>query len=108
MTSAIWVWNDMYKNIIEQVRAGTWKNGSYWYGMADGVVDIAPYGPMVPQNVRDLTDKAKADHQVRQARRLLRSRKGSEGRRARARRFGSHRQGTAEHGLVRRRRRRHH
>ena len=61
MTSAIWVWNDMYKNIIEQVRAGTWKNGSYWYGMADGVVDIAPYGPMVPQNVRDLTDKAKAD-----------------------------------------------
>ncbi len=61
MTSAVWVWSDMYKKVVEQVRAGTWKNGSYWYGMADGVVDIAPYGPMVPQNVRDLTDKAKAD-----------------------------------------------
>lgn len=29
--------------------------------METGVVDIAPYGPMIPQNVRELTDRAKAD-----------------------------------------------
>ena len=61
MTSAIWSWNPVYENVVEKVRAGTWKNGSFWYGMETGVVDIAPYGPMVPQNVRDLTDAAKAD-----------------------------------------------
>ena len=61
MTSAIWSWNPAYENVVEQVRAGTWKNGSFWYGMETGVVDIAPYGPMVPQNVRDLTEAAKAD-----------------------------------------------
>lgn len=61
MTSAIWSWNPVYENVVEQVRAGTWKNGSFWYGMETGVVDIAPYGPMVPQNVRDLTKAAKAD-----------------------------------------------
>lgn len=61
MTSAIWSWNPVYENVVEKVRAGTWKNGSFWYGMETGVVDIAPYGPMVPQNVRNLTDTAKAD-----------------------------------------------
>lgn len=61
MTSAIWSWNSIYQNVVEQVRAGTWENGSFWYGMETGVVDIAPYGPMVPQGVRELTDKAKAD-----------------------------------------------
>lgn len=61
MTSAIWSWGPFYKEVVEQVRAGTWKNGSFWYGMETGVVDIAPYGPMIPQNVRELTDRAKAD-----------------------------------------------
>ena len=61
MTSAIWSWGPFYKEGVEQVRARTWKNGSFWYGMETGVVDIAPYGPMIPQNVSELTDRAKAD-----------------------------------------------
>lgn len=61
LTAAIWNWKDVYKNILDQVRAGTWKNGAYWFGMDDGVVDISPYGPMVPQEVRDRTDAAKRD-----------------------------------------------
>lgn len=61
LTSAVWAWEGPYKDMVEQVRAGTWKNGSYWYGMDVGAVDIGPYGPMVPQRVRDLTDQARAD-----------------------------------------------
>ena len=61
LTAAIWNWTDKYKSIIDQVRSGTWKNGSFWYGMDTGVVDIAPYGAMVPENVRKSTDQAKAD-----------------------------------------------
>lgn len=61
LTSAVWNWTDVYKNMLEQVRAGTWKNGSFWYGIETGVVDIAPFGSMVPQEVRDITLKAKED-----------------------------------------------
>lgn len=68
MTSAIWSWNPVYENVVEKVRAGTWKNGSFWYGMETGVVDIAPYGPMVPQNVRNLTRRGQGRHQKRQTR----------------------------------------
>lgn len=61
LTSAIFLWGGLYKNIVEQIRAGTWQHGSYWYGMESGALDIAPYGPMVPQEVRALTDRARAD-----------------------------------------------
>lgn len=61
MTAAVWTWNDVYKNVVEGVRAGTWKNGSFWYGMDSGVVDIAPYGPMVPQSVKAVIERAKSD-----------------------------------------------
>lgn len=61
LTSAIWNWKDVYSRVVDQVRAGTWKNGSFWYGIETGVVDIAPYGDMVPQDVRAMVDTAKAD-----------------------------------------------
>ncbi len=61
LTSAVFVWGGLYKNIVEQIRSGKWRHGSYWYGIESGALDIAPYGSMVPQPVRELTDKAKAD-----------------------------------------------
>lgn len=61
MTSAVWNWNDFYVKFIEQVHNGTWENGNFWYGMETGLVNIAPYGPMVPQELRDRVDAAKAD-----------------------------------------------
>ncbi len=61
LTAAVWTWGEEYKKIVEAIRNGTWKNGSFWYGMDSGVVDIAPYGEMVPASVREMTDKAKAD-----------------------------------------------
>lgn len=61
LTSAVWHWDVIYPRMVEQIRAGTWKNGAYWYGMETGATDIAPYGPMVPQDVRDLADQARAD-----------------------------------------------
>lgn len=61
LTAAVWNWDNVYKNVVDQVRAGTWENGSFWYGIETGVVDLAPYGDMVPQNVRDTVDKARED-----------------------------------------------
>lgn len=62
LTAAIWNWGPMYVETVEQVKNGTWKgNESHWWGMDKGVVDIAPYGDMVPQDVRTTVDAKKAE-----------------------------------------------
>lgn len=52
LTAPIWNWGPLYKQIVDEVRNGTWKSQSIWYGMKEGIVDLAPFGPMVPEAVR--------------------------------------------------------
>jgi len=35
---------------------GTYKHGFYWGGIDEGIVDTAPFGPMVPNNVKKLVE----------------------------------------------------
>lgn len=60
LTAPIWNWVPYYTQVIEQVKAGTWKASSDWPGLAEGVVELAPFGPMVPREVRDRVLVAKA------------------------------------------------
>jgi basic membrane protein A len=53
LTAPIWNWGPYYVKVVEAVRNGTWKSSSDWPGLADGVVGLAPYGKMVPQEVKD-------------------------------------------------------
>lgn len=53
LTAPIWNWAPFYKQIVQAVRNGTWKSQSTWYGMKEGIIDLAPFGEMVPQSVRD-------------------------------------------------------
>lgn len=52
LTAATWNWTPIYREIVDEVRKGTWKSRSIWYGMDKGVVGIAPFGAMVPEAVR--------------------------------------------------------
>ncbi|WP_285905929.1 BMP family ABC transporter substrate-binding protein [Pseudodesulfovibrio pelocollis] len=53
LTSAMWNWAPMYVKTVEQVRDGSWQGDqALWWSMQDGVVDIAPMGPMVPEDVK--------------------------------------------------------
>jgi len=62
LTSAIWNWGPAYVKMMEEVKNGTWQgNQSYWWSMADGVVDIAPMGAMVPEDVKANVMAAKAE-----------------------------------------------
>ncbi len=54
LTSPIWNWGPYYERIAKEVMAGTWEPDSYWGGIEDGIVDIAPFGDMVPQDVQDM------------------------------------------------------
>ena len=52
LTAPIWNWGPYYKKTVENVRAGNWESQATWWGMKEGMVQLAPFGPMVPQNVR--------------------------------------------------------
>jgi basic membrane protein A len=60
LTSAIWNWGVHYTDVVQQVQQGTWEPSQYWGSWQDGVVDLAPIGPMVPDNVREMAE-AEAD-----------------------------------------------
>jgi basic membrane protein A len=62
LTAAVWNWAPLYEATVKEVREGTWKgNQAIWWGMDKGVVDIAPFGPMVPKAVQDKVLAMKAE-----------------------------------------------
>ena len=60
LTSPIWNWDVVYKHVLDGVTKGTWKSEDIWWGMDKGIVDLAPFGKGVPQSVKDLVAKEKA------------------------------------------------
>lgn len=59
LTSAVWNWGPYYVKTVESVINKTWKNDQYWGPLSDGIVDIAPYGPMVTEDTKKLVADAK-------------------------------------------------
>jgi basic membrane protein A len=61
ITNPVWNFAPFYSRVIESVMNGTWKAESYVGNLADGMVDIAPFGKNVPQDVRDLVEQKKKE-----------------------------------------------
>ncbi|MHB8984975.1 MAG: BMP family ABC transporter substrate-binding protein [Eubacteriales bacterium] len=61
LTSPVWNWGPYYVDTVKKVKEGKWKNDQYWGSMAEKIVDLAPYGPMVPEDVKKLVDAEKQD-----------------------------------------------
>jgi basic membrane protein A len=59
LTGTIWDWGDFYVKTVEAVKNGTWKGRRHFGGLDDGMVSIAPFGPMVPEDVRKRVEEAK-------------------------------------------------
>lgn len=53
LTSVVWNWDVLYKEVAKRLHEGTWKGEPIWWGMKEGLVDIAPIGPMIPKDVQD-------------------------------------------------------
>jgi basic membrane protein A len=60
LTAPVWNWAPFYTQTVEEVRKGTWKSAAVWWGMKEGMVDLAPFGPMVPEDVRATVNAKKA------------------------------------------------
>ncbi len=61
LTCPAWNWGIFYKQTVEAVKNGTWDNTPYWGTMGDGIIDLAPYGEMVPEDVIELVEAKKAE-----------------------------------------------
>jgi basic membrane protein A len=59
LTSPVWNWGVKYLDIAKRVMEGTYATESYWGGLADNVVNLAPLSPKVPDDVKALTEKRK-------------------------------------------------
>jgi basic membrane protein A and related proteins len=52
LTATIWDWAPFYIQRTQEVLDGTWESQSYYGDMADGMVNLAPFGASVPDDVR--------------------------------------------------------
>lgn len=57
LTSAVWNWGPYYEEVLKSVKNDNWESGQYWGSLKNGVIDIAPYGPMVKQETKDVVKK---------------------------------------------------
>lgn len=60
LTSPMWNWGVYYISTVQAVLDGTWVSHSYWGGMADNVVMLADFSPLVPDDVKALVETQKA------------------------------------------------
>ena len=59
LTAPIWNWDVYYKDTVEKAHNDEWESHAYWGHMSDGIMELAPFGDMVPQEVRDEVNEAK-------------------------------------------------
>ena len=57
----MWNWGTFYEEIVKLIRNGTWHSTSTWFGMRQGIVDLAPFGPMVSQAIKEKVIAKKAE-----------------------------------------------
>jgi basic membrane protein A len=59
LTSPVWNWDIAYEYTLRAVEAGTWKSEDIWWGLKEGMVDLAPFGKDVPDSVKALVESEK-------------------------------------------------
>ncbi len=59
LTAPVWNWGGYYKYVAERVHDGTWQSSQDMWGMKEGLVDLAPFGPKVPEDVKAIVAEKK-------------------------------------------------
>jgi basic membrane protein A len=59
LTSPVWNWGVYYIDTVQDVLDGAWKTHEYWGGLAEDVVQLAPFSPKVPDDVKASVEEAK-------------------------------------------------
>ena len=57
LTAPIWDWSVYYTQAMKDIAAGTWTSEPVWWGMKEGLLMLAPFGEMVPEDVVALVEQ---------------------------------------------------
>jgi simple sugar transport system substrate-binding protein len=60
LASAIINWEPYYKQTIQSVLNGSWKNGTTWWGVKENSIDLVNVNPAVPDEAKKAVDDAKS------------------------------------------------
>lgn len=61
VTNPVLNWGPYYTDVIQSMIDGTWETHQYYGGFKEGMVEIAPFGKNVPQEVKDAVEAKKAE-----------------------------------------------
>jgi basic membrane protein A len=59
LTSPIWRWDIVYEHTLKAIQSGSWKPEDIWWGLKEGMVDLAPFGRDVPDDVKTIVESEK-------------------------------------------------
>ncbi|MEZ5931484.1 MAG: BMP family ABC transporter substrate-binding protein [Alphaproteobacteria bacterium] len=59
LTAIVDHWDEYYVERTKAVMDGSWESADVWYGLKQGMVEMAPYGPGVPADVAAAADAVK-------------------------------------------------
>jgi basic membrane protein A and related proteins len=59
LTAILDDWSDYYVQRVQAVLDGTWETHSIWYGLQEGMVKMAPYGPAVTEEAKQAAEATK-------------------------------------------------
>ncbi|MEJ2199205.1 MAG: BMP family ABC transporter substrate-binding protein, partial [Desulfuromonadales bacterium] len=60
LTAPVWNWGPLYSKIAQEVKDGTCKSESIWWGMKEELVQLAPISDRVPADVKALVEEQTA------------------------------------------------
>jgi len=60
LTAPVWNWGPLYAKTAQEVKDGTWKSESIWWGMQQELVQLAPLSDKVPADVKALVEEKTA------------------------------------------------
>jgi basic membrane protein A len=61
LTAPIWNWGLFYKKAVEDVMNGTWTPEPVWWGLKEGLLELAPIADFVPDDAKALVEEKKAE-----------------------------------------------
>jgi basic membrane protein A and related proteins len=59
LTAPIWNWSVIYEKKVMDLVEGTWTNDPIWWGMAEGVLELAPIADFVPDAMQQEVEDVK-------------------------------------------------
>jgi simple sugar transport system substrate-binding protein len=61
LTAVTHHWGDYYTKVAQSAIDGKWQQDNVWGGIKDGMIKLAPFNKVVPQDVQDQVKKASRD-----------------------------------------------